>query len=147
MEEDIKILETYLKNSAYKEKDSDFFKNGGWEIVDLEIPQAIDNLLKGYRELKEITNTYDAFANDYIPNDVKMVIADRKFFQDGIFNESFIPKSKIKEKIEELEKYRNLAREMIEHRVVVADSDSLNYGRAEAHNKDIEVLQELIEEK
>lgn len=53
MEEDIRILETYLKNSAYKEKDSDFFKNGGWEVVDLEIPQAIEKLIKRYRELEE----------------------------------------------------------------------------------------------
>lgn len=48
-EETIKKLEYYLQNSAYKRVDSDFFKNGGWEIVDLEIPQAIEtglNIIK-----------------------------------------------------------------------------------------------------
>ena len=44
-EEDIKILENYLKNSAYKQSNSDFFKNGGWEIVDLKVPQAIEHIL------------------------------------------------------------------------------------------------------
>ena len=33
---------------------------------------------------------------------------------------------------------------MIEERVLFANSDSLNYGRAEAHNKDISVLQDLL---
>lgn len=38
IEEDIKIVENYLANSAINETDSNFFKNGGWETVDLEIP-------------------------------------------------------------------------------------------------------------
>ena len=44
-EEAIERLEEYLKNSAYKRVDSDFFKNGGWEIVDLEVPQSIETVL------------------------------------------------------------------------------------------------------
>ena len=55
-----------------------------------------------------------------------------------------IPKSKIKEKIEELKGYRDLAKEQIEEKIIIADTDSLNYGRAEAHDKDIQVLQELM---
>lgn len=92
MEEDIKILEESIDKMIKDERIHDDYRN---------TITAIENLIKGYRELKEITNKYDAFANDYMPNDVKMVIADRKFFQDGIFNESFIPKSKIKEFVEE----------------------------------------------
>lgn len=45
IEDDVKIVKRYLENSAYKESDSDFFKNGGWEIVDLEIPKAMANIL------------------------------------------------------------------------------------------------------
>jgi hypothetical protein len=83
--------------------------------------QSLENLIKGYRELEEenarigmlnlvqedmikeleeITNKYDAFANDYMPNDVKMIIADREYFNNGVFKENFIPKSKVKEIIE-----------------------------------------------
>lgn len=57
-----------------------------------------------------------------------------------------IPKQVIRDKIKELSKYRDLAKELIEHKIVVADSDSLNYGRAEAHYKDIQVLKELLGE-
>lgn len=49
-EEAIERLEEYLKNSAYKRVDSDFFKNGGWEIVDLEVPQSIETVLNTLKE-------------------------------------------------------------------------------------------------
>lgn len=51
---------------------------------------------------------------------------------------------KIKEKIEEIRKYEEIAREQIGVKIVIADSDSLNFGRKQAHGKDIEVLEELI---
>ena len=36
------------------EIESDFFKNGGWEIVDLEIPKSMQHILSDYkRVLKE----------------------------------------------------------------------------------------------
>mgnify|MGYP000987681920 CR=1 FL=1 len=54
IEEDIKIVENYLAHSAINETDSDFFKNGGWETVDLEIPKSMQHLLSDYkRVLKE----------------------------------------------------------------------------------------------
>mgnify|MGYP004588147429 CR=1 FL=1 len=54
IEEDIKIVENYLANSAINEIDSNFFKNGGWEIVDLEIPKSMQHILSDYkRVLKE----------------------------------------------------------------------------------------------
>ena len=54
IEEDIKIVENYLTNSAMNEIDSNFFKNGGWEVVDLEIPKAMNHILSDYkRVLKE----------------------------------------------------------------------------------------------
>ena len=45
IEKDVELVKRYLENSAYKESNSDFFKNGGWEIVDLEIPRAMQNIL------------------------------------------------------------------------------------------------------
>ena len=54
IEEDIKIVENYLVNSAINEIDSNFFKNGGWETVDLEIPKSMQHILSDYkRVLKE----------------------------------------------------------------------------------------------
>ena len=58
IEDDIKLVKRYLENSAYKETDSDFFKNGGWEMVDLEIPKAMANILaereQDKRRIKEL---------------------------------------------------------------------------------------------
>lgn len=56
----------------------------------------------------------------------------------------YIPKSLVEEKIEEIKKYEDVAREQIQAKVIIADSDSLNFGRKQAHGKDIEVLQELL---
>ena len=54
IEEDIKIVENYLANSAINEIDSNFFKNGGWETIDLEIPKSMQHILSDYkRVLKE----------------------------------------------------------------------------------------------
>lgn len=56
-EEAIEKLEYYLKNSACKRENSDFFKNGGWEVVDLEIPKSIETVLNMLKEKdKEIEN-------------------------------------------------------------------------------------------
>lgn len=52
---------------------------------------------------------------------------------------------KIKEKIEEISNYEDIAREQIQARIIVADSDSLNFGRKQAHGKDISILQELLD--
>lgn len=54
IEEDIKTVENYLENSAINEIDSNFFKNSGWETVDLEIPKSMQHILSDYkRVLKE----------------------------------------------------------------------------------------------
>ena len=66
-QEAIEKLEYYLKNSAYKRENSDFFKNGGWEIVDLEIPKAIETVLN---MLKEKDKQIDLMAN-YIVDLIK----------------------------------------------------------------------------
>ena len=58
IEDDIKLVKRYLENSAYKETDSDFFKNGGWEMVDLEIPKAIEKLLQDYTRQKQINEEH-----------------------------------------------------------------------------------------
>lgn len=54
IEEDIKIVENYLANSAINEIESIFFKNGGWETVDLEIPKSMQHILSDYKRVLEM---------------------------------------------------------------------------------------------
>ena len=58
--------------------------------------------------------------------------------------ENFIPKEKIVDIIEKISVYKKLAKESIEQRIVIADSDSLEYGRMQAHNIDMSMLQKLL---
>ena len=95
-----------LKNSAYKEKDSDFFKDGGWEMVGLEIPQAIENLLKAYKE-KEVEKKWH------------MEIISQLSFKLGKYQEELEKRDKeyeqlYKEHAELIISYEKLERE-IEH--------------------------------
>lgn len=57
----------------------------------------------------------------------------------------FIPKGKIVDIIEKISLYKKLAKESIGQRIVIADSDSLEYGKMQAHSVDMSILQELLE--
>lgn len=99
IEEDIKIVENYLANSAINEIDSDFFKNGGWEIVDLEIPKSMKHILSDYkRVLKE-------------NEELKRLVAHKNGYTKKLEEDLFencsnyvIPVQKVKDKIEEYKK-------------------------------------------
>lgn len=88
MEEDIKILEEYI----------DFQKQ--WNLLNHEkaLITAIENLIKGYRELEEENQKliYELQEKD---DEIRFANRDIK-----VFETDFIPKSKIKEKIEEYKK-------------------------------------------
>ena len=74
IEEDIKIVENYLANSAINEIDSNFFKNGGWETVDLEIPKSMQHILLDYkRVLKE---------NEQLRTEVNSLKEDNERYQE-----------------------------------------------------------------
>lgn len=89
IEEDIKTIENYLKNSAINETDSNFFRNGGWEIVDLEIPKVMQHILLNLKKiLKENEQLKNAIA---VANKLEELI-----------KEDFIPKGKIVDIIEKL---------------------------------------------
>ena len=82
MEEDIKIVEelvehNYLEDVSYLREDNDYKK----------FNQAIENLIKGYRKSEMENQSYRDYLGEPPCYD----------------NASYIPKSKIKEKIEELE--------------------------------------------
>ena len=98
IKEDIKIVENYLANSAMNEIDSNFFKNSGWETVDLEIPKSMLHILSDYKrvlkeneELKETYKSEKKMKNEYV-----------KLYQDLLLKENVIPIQKIKDKIEEI---------------------------------------------
>ena len=77
IEEDIKIVENYLANSAMNEIDSNFFKNGGWETVDLEIPKSMQHILSDYkRVLKENEQLKSDIKNMYDEEVVISIIED-----------------------------------------------------------------------
>ena len=62
----------------------------------------IEKQQKEIEELKNITKSYDSFLGNE-----KIVIADKKFFVNGYFQENFVRKEKIKAKIEEFKIVRD----------------------------------------
>ena len=74
----------------------------------------IEKQQKEIEELKNITKSYDSFLGDE-----KIVIADKKFFVNGYFQENFVRKDKIKAKIEELDeeiKVKKVLQSLLEER-------------------------------
>ena len=99
IEEDIKIVENYLANSAMNEIDSNFFKNSGWETVDLEIPKSMQHILLDYKrvlkeneELKETYKSEKKMKNEYV-----------KLYQDLLLKENVIPVQKVKAIIDRID--------------------------------------------
>ena len=90
IEDDVRLIKRYLEDSSYKESDSDFFKNGGWEIIDLEIPRAMENIL-AEREQKD-KRIKELEADLYSANEIIADLTDS------------IPKQVVIDKMEELNK-------------------------------------------
>ncbi len=92
IEEDIKIVENYLAHSAINETDSDFFKNGGWETVDLEIPKSMQHILSDYkRVLKE---------NEILKEEKEQAWEEWNNLEQG----SYETEQKLKQQIKKLQK-------------------------------------------
>lgn len=140
IEEDIKKVKEL--NNLLK-----FFKTHGWipdlsrEINTNGIIDAIDHILaereadkKRIEELKE-NNIY--------------LVKYRNVLEEEIFknNKDYIPKQKVKEVIKKIKEILDIAEEQIESKIIIADSDSLNFGRKQAHGKDIELIEKLLEDK
>lgn len=112
--EDIKVLENFIR--VYKElneKSTDFYFNKA------EIPiEIIENLIKGYKELEELL--------------------EEKTIRVGFENkEDYIPKSKVREKIEKL----------LEHKENINERfDKAFYNLTDIIEFKIKVLEELLQE-
>ena len=73
-------------------------------------------------------------------------ILNSKIGIDLSYND-YIPKQKVKEVIKKIKEIIDIAEEQIESKIIIADSDSLNFGRKQAHGKDIELIEKLLEDK
>lgn len=102
--EDIKKVENYLENSNINETNSNFFKNGGWEIIDLEITKAMQHILADYKKvLKENRKPKSNIVPIIIKN--KMYFLENELYKDLLeeINKNYILKTQIKEILEKTE--------------------------------------------
>lgn len=145
IEEDIKIVENYLAHSAINETDSDFFKNGGWETVDLEIPESMQHILSDYKrvlkENEEKTTILLAGAEKVkqLEKENKDLKADNYELNNRITDLlENIPIQKVKDKIEELklivEKY-DRQRENDEDTALCYEEVSIYWSKIEAYEE------------
>jgi hypothetical protein len=130
IKEDIKIVENYLANSAMNEIDSNFFKNSGWETVDLEIPKSMQHILSDYKrvlkeneELKKSKITYEA-------------VRDIQEKNRNIVDNNYISKQIVKDN---LIKYQEEYELLLEHQSG-KESNRTKYLRGRIH-----MCQELLE--
>ena len=93
VEKDIKILENYLKDSSYKERNGNFFPDCGWEIVDLEIPKAMANILLEFKQDKKKIKELEA----------KLEEANRQLDLDYV-DKNYVPVKKVKDELKRAEK-------------------------------------------
>ena len=98
MEKDIK---NYMQDNINKGFHKFIYNDLGYDEKCIDIINAISNLIEENKELKTITQEYNSYLQDS-NCDTKIIIADSEYFANGFFKENFIPKSKVKEKIEEL---------------------------------------------
>ena len=122
IEDDIKLVKRYLENSAYKETDSDFFKNGGWEMVDLEIPKAMANILaereqdkKRIKELEEERNHWHgcfivAMENSIAKEKVKNVLKNNR---NEIFSATYLSREQFRPYEMQIERINKIEQELI----------------------------------
>ena len=142
MEEDIKILEEechYLEELGYLRENNHFIR----------FNQAIENLIKGYREyknfyhrrLKEWRTRFENQEKHFL-NELDEYDEERENLKKQL--ENSIPKSKIKEMIEELEKEN----EETYTKFLASDRANANLStKGKMIQGAIQVLQELMEDK
>ena len=117
------------------------------------ILNLIEKQYKEIEELKNITKSYDSFLGDE-----KIVIADKKFFVNGYFQENFVRKDKIKAEIEELKEdnkkksiviieYQDLYEKLVDKiKAKIEELDYNDIGNFERRCKQ-EVLKSLLEKE
>lgn len=85
-------------------QNNSFEWSGGEDLIDFikNLKKENEELQKENEELREITNGYNSLKKDSETfGGIPLIIADEKYFNEGIFTTNFIPKDKIKEIIKE----------------------------------------------
>lgn len=106
--------------------------------------QVVLELLERYKEFLA-EREEDKKKIDKLKKENKEIL-NSKIGIDLSYND-YIPKQKVKEVIKKIKEILDIAEEQIESKIIIADSDSLNFGRKQAHGKDIELIEKLLEDK
>ena len=106
--------------------------------------QVVLELLERYKEFLA-EREEDKKKIDKLEKENKEIL-NSKIGIDLSYND-YIPKQKVKEVIKKIKEILDIAEEQIESKIIIADSDSLNFGRKQAHGKDIELIEKLLEDK
>lgn len=134
IEEDIEILEKFKNNEMQRDKLERDGRCGGWKIGDiykcLELDNAIDNILSDYKRVLKENEELKALD---LSNSKMIANMSTRHFHDREKIRNSIPKQKIKDKIEELEKD-----EYSKYYDMFLEERDLKYT--------IQILQELLEE-
>ena len=125
-------IKNYLKESAINDEDHDFFKNGGFEMVDLEIPKAMQKLVNliDKQEKKRKRAEQKILKLNKQNEKLSELIETMK----RNVNNEYISKDKIERKIEEIEDECNKK----------FGNCKISYYESELAVRDIRLLKELL---
>ena len=110
-------------------------------IIDVNILRLATRQILNFIEKSKIKNVGDKNILDYVRENVKLKEENKQ--QADIIKNS-VSKDKIKEIVSQIQRCEQTATELIEERIVIADSNSLNFGRKQAHNYDIELIKHSL---
>lgn len=140
IEENIKILENlkkYLNLLIYEGTHKIIYNDLGWDEKTIDCINAIAHILAEREEdkkrIEELEKENKEILNSKIGIDLSY--------------DDYIPKQKVKEVIKKIKEILDIAEEQIESKIIIAHNDSLNFGRKQAHEKDIELIEKLLEDK
>ena len=161
IEEDIKIVENYLANSAMNEIDSNFFKNSGWETVDLEIPKSMQHILSDYKRVLKENEIYKKNSeimskeNLSTAEQLKVEIKENFRLKNQLENNRKEYQETYKDVREELKELKKENEELLQEKInnqkiiVLAQNDMLNYqaGFEDGKNGRTSAVQSIIENR
>lgn len=125
IEEDVELVKRYLENSSYKESESNFFKNGGWEMVDLEIPKAMANILAEREQMIEEREKYTIHLTD---EEYRKVIenAQKDVANDSIIAHKFaVMQQQLDEKDKRIQELEKENAELLELKISVSSMNTI----------------------
>lgn len=129
-------FENKMANQARLQEENERLQKENEELMELKISASAEYQI---HNLQEENKRYKS-ENETLK--CSIAVANKL---EELIKEDFIPKGKIVDIIEKISLYKKLAKESIGQRIVIADNDSLEYGRMQAHNVDVSMLQELLE--